>query len=309
MHMLLNRGKAAPERKKIGFHYPSSPLYPPYFTMYRDTVRGCFERFSFSRREISTVLWCLLQLPYLTVSNTVGLWMDGKRPHPTPSTPKEQTTSSLQNVRVKPMHLERARIQEPTSLSFICNVAFTPWIHVALVLIAYSLSLTPSVPLARLYTLVTHMTKQREWRCAGGHEGITLGGVMDWGSSSSFPESRLLFLLPLLLVLIMAGFGCACEVPGKVVTAVSCHLYDEVLYRLTSVTLLPQATVHTLAFIPARHHGGRISNTFVLLVTSTLDFKGAFSGKPPPVHPTEIRPSEAELNTTSALANYATEAG
>nr|CAD7197379.1 unnamed protein product [Timema douglasi] len=130
----------------------------------------------------------------------------------------------------------------PASLSFICNVAFTPWIHVALVLIAYSLSLTRSVPLARLYTLVTHMTKQREWyvfkdmllmdsiflnmcpammsppglealtlffvasrRCAGGHEGITLGGVMDWGSSSSFPESRLLFLLPLLLVLIMAG--------------------------------------------------------------------------------------------------------
>nr|CAD7459811.1 unnamed protein product [Timema tahoe] len=38
------------------------------------------------------------------------------------------------------------------------------------------------------------------------------------------------------------------------------------------------------------------------------------SGKPPPVHPTEIRtsisPSSAvELNTTSALANYATEAG
>nr|CAD7267994.1 unnamed protein product [Timema shepardi] len=37
-------------------------------------------------------------------------------------------------------------------------------------------------------------------------------------------------------------------------------------------------------------------------------------GKPPPVHPTEIRtsisPSSAvELNTTSALANYATEAG
>nr|CAD7453016.1 unnamed protein product [Timema tahoe] len=36
--------------------------------------------------------------------------------------------------------------------------------------------------------------------------------------------------------------------------------------------------------------------------------------KPPPVHPTEIRtsisPSSAvELNTTSALANYATEAG
>ncbi|CAG2054241.1 unnamed protein product [Timema podura] len=35
-------------------------------------------------------------------------------------------------------------------------------------------------------------------------------------------------------------------------------------------------------------------------------------GKPPPVHPTEIRtsisPSSAvELNTTSALANYATE--
>nr|CAD7454996.1 unnamed protein product [Timema tahoe] len=65
-------------------------------------------------------------------------------------------------------------------------------------------SLSPSVHLARLYTLVTHMTKQREWRCAGGHEGITLGGVMDWGFSSSFPESRLLFLLPLLLVLIMA---------------------------------------------------------------------------------------------------------
>nr|CAD7402245.1 unnamed protein product [Timema cristinae] len=37
-------------------------------------------------------------------------------------------------------------------------------------------------------------------------------------------------------------------------------------------------------------------------------------GKPPPVHPTEIRtsisPSSAvELNTTSALTNYATEAG
>nr|CAD7193661.1 unnamed protein product [Timema douglasi] len=39
-----------------------------------------------------------------------------------------------------------------------------------------------------------------------------------------------------------------------------------------------------------------------------------FRGKPPPVHPTEIRtsisPSSAvELNTTSSLANYATEAG
>nr|CAD7588595.1 unnamed protein product [Timema genevievae] len=37
-------------------------------------------------------------------------------------------------------------------------------------------------------------------------------------------------------------------------------------------------------------------------------------GKPPPAHPTEIRtsisPSSAvELNTTGALANYATEAG
>nr|CAD7569311.1 unnamed protein product [Timema californicum] len=37
-------------------------------------------------------------------------------------------------------------------------------------------------------------------------------------------------------------------------------------------------------------------------------------GKPPPVHPTEIRtsisPSSAvEINTTGALANYATEAG
>nr|CAD7569597.1 unnamed protein product [Timema californicum] len=41
---------------------------------------------------------------------------------------------------------------------------------------------------------------------------------------------------------------------------------------------------------------------------------GEFTEKPPPVHPTEIRtsisPSSAvELNTTSALANYATEAG
>nr|CAD7610597.1 unnamed protein product [Timema genevievae] len=41
---------------------------------------------------------------------------------------------------------------------------------------------------------------------------------------------------------------------------------------------------------------------------------GVLREKPPPVHPTEIRtsisPSSAvELNTTSALANYATEAG
>nr|CAD7423633.1 unnamed protein product [Timema monikensis] len=47
--------------------------------------------------------------------------------------------------------------------------------------------------------------------------------------------------------------------------------------------------------------------------TSTLD-REATEEKPPPVHPTEIRtsisPSSAvELNTTSALANYATEAG
>nr|CAD7576034.1 unnamed protein product [Timema californicum] len=49
-------------------------------------------------------------------------------------------------------------------------------------------------------------------------------------------------------------------------------------------------------------------------IVSESTFAWRESGKPPPVHPNEIRtsisPSSAiELNTTSALANYATEAG
>nr|CAD7587563.1 unnamed protein product [Timema genevievae] len=52
-----------------------------------------------------------------------------------------------------------------------------------------------------------------------------------------------------------------------------------------------------------------------LMLAVTNFFMGIFAKeKPPPVHPTEIRTSispssAAELNTTSALANYATEAG
>nr|CAD7572439.1 unnamed protein product [Timema californicum] len=50
------------------------------------------------------------------------------------------------------------------------------------------------------------------------------------------------------------------------------------------------------------------------IMAARLAFVVVFQEKPPPVHPTEIRtsisPSSAvELNTTSALANYATEAG
>nr|CAD7261829.1 unnamed protein product [Timema shepardi] len=59
-----------------------------------------------------------------------------------------------------------------------------------------------------------------------------------------------------------------------------------------------------------------LTNALVVLNSTAEDgeIEVRISHKPPPVHPTEIRtlisPSSAvELNTTSALANYATEAG
>nr|CAD7602582.1 unnamed protein product [Timema genevievae] len=50
------------------------------------------------------------------------------------------------------------------------------------------------------------------------------------------------------------------------------------------------------------------------VIINSVSYKSLSEPPPPPVHPTEIRtsisPSSAvELNTTSALANYATEAG
>nr|CAD7574861.1 unnamed protein product [Timema californicum] len=58
-----------------------------------------------------------------------------------------------------------------------------------------------------------------------------------------------------------------------------------------------------------------MANALVVLSSTAEDgeIEVRISEKPPPVHPTEIRtsisPSSAvELNTTSALANYATEA-
>nr|CAD7392740.1 unnamed protein product [Timema cristinae] len=60
----------------------------------------------------------------------------------------------------------------------------------------------------------------------------------------------------------------------------------------------------------------QLPNALVVLSSTAEDgeIEVRISEKPPPVHPTEIRtlisPSTAvELNTTSALANYATEAG
>nr|CAD7572005.1 unnamed protein product [Timema californicum] len=59
-----------------------------------------------------------------------------------------------------------------------------------------------------------------------------------------------------------------------------------------------------------------LTNTLVVLSSTAEDgeIEVRISEKPPPVHPTEIRTSiapssAAELNTTRALANYATEAG
>nr|CAD7601136.1 unnamed protein product [Timema genevievae] len=91
--------------------------------------------------------------------------------------------------------------------------------------------------------------------------------------------------------------GCGC------LTAIIVHAGDEV--NNLNVLVITGLTIFSLVLIS-------IITSIALQPTSSKEL--SFTEKPPPVHPTEIRtsisPSSAvELNTTGALANYATEAG
>nr|CAD7409662.1 unnamed protein product [Timema poppensis] len=127
---------------------------------------------------------------------------------------------------------------------------------------------------------------------------------------------------PYLLSLEFAGFhfcGASAINPNWAVTAAHCLSeyvlfvnYDSIIVSIEDVTLRSGSlkredggvVYQASSFIIHPEYGSFSFNNDIALVKE----------KPPPVHPTEIRtsisPSSAvELNTTSALANYATEAG